>query len=93
LRIFSPFFNPKSRQAGGRKSKQAGHEFCGKMPEILVPQYEMAKVDEAKEDISFQVMVALNTLIAGMASILLGVFAAFLLRFIEHIRSQATHSS
>ena len=75
------------------------------MPEILVPQYEMAKVDEAKEDISFQVIdkavppitkakprVALNTLIAGMASILLGVFAAFFLRFIEHMKSQAIHS-
>jgi hypothetical protein len=26
------------------------------MLEILIPQYEMAKVDEAKEDISFQVI-------------------------------------
>ncbi|MDH7499122.1 MAG: Wzz/FepE/Etk N-terminal domain-containing protein [candidate division NC10 bacterium] len=77
-------------------------EFYGKMLEVLLPQYEMAKIEEAKEEISFQVIdkavppmlkfkpkTILNTLLAGLSSLFLGIFLAFFLQYVERMRGQS----
>jgi capsule polysaccharide export protein KpsE/RkpR len=81
-------------------------EFHGKMLEILVPQYEMAKMEEAKEDISFQVIdkavppiykfkpaIKKNVLLSGILSIFLGVFLSFFLQYLERVKAQSIPSS
>jgi uncharacterized protein involved in exopolysaccharide biosynthesis len=77
-------------------------EFYGKMLEVLVPQYEVAKAEEAKEEISFQVIdpavppqlkykpkPLLNTILVGLSSLFLGIFLAFFLHYLERIKGRA----
>jgi uncharacterized protein involved in exopolysaccharide biosynthesis len=75
------------------------------MLEILVPQYEMAKLEEAKEDISFQVIdkavppiqkfkprIAINLLLSGTLAIFLGIFLTFFLQYLERVKTQSIPS-
>jgi uncharacterized protein involved in exopolysaccharide biosynthesis len=81
-------------------------EFQGKMLEILVPQYEVTKMEEAKEDISFQVIdravppiqkfkprIKKNVLFSGVLSIFFGIFVAFFAHYVERIKTQSVNTS
>jgi capsule polysaccharide export protein KpsE/RkpR len=81
-------------------------DFNAKMLEILIPQYEMAKMGEAKEDISFQVIdkaappikkfkpnIRINLLLSGTLAIFLGIFLTFFLQFLERVKTQSIPSS
>ena len=70
-----------------------------KVFELLTQQYEMAKIQEAQEDISFQILdhaIApekksgpkrlLNTLAAFLVSTVLGVFLAFTIEFWQRLK-------
>ncbi len=74
-----------------------------KVFELLTQQLELAKIEEAKDDITFQVIDpaippekrikpkrALNVLLAGVVSLFLGVFLVFFLEYLDKQRSQ-TH--
>jgi uncharacterized protein involved in exopolysaccharide biosynthesis len=74
-----------------------------KVFELLTQQYEMAKIEEAKDDITFQVIDpaiapekrikpkrTLNVMLAGMVSLFLGVFLVFFLEFLDRQKSKQT---
>ncbi|MBM4332266.1 MAG: hypothetical protein FJ117_13780 [Deltaproteobacteria bacterium] len=73
-----------------------------KVFELLTQQLELAKIEEAKDDITFQVIDpaippekrikpqrTLNVLLAGVVSLFLGVFLAF---FLEYLSRQKSYS-
>ncbi len=70
-----------------------------KVFELLTQQYELAKIEEAKDDVTFQVIDqavppekrikpkrALNVILAGVVSIFVGVFLVFFLEYLEKQR-------
>jgi len=70
-----------------------------KVFELLTQQYEMAKIDEAKEDITFQIIdraIApekrikpkrrLNVMLAGVVSLFSGVFLVFFLEYVANLK-------
>jgi tyrosine-protein kinase Etk/Wzc len=72
-----------------------------KVFEFLTQQYEMAKVEEAHDDITFQVVDsavapqkkikpkrALNVLIAGVGSLFLGILLVFLFEYLEEQKAR-----
>ena len=72
-----------------------------KVFELLTQQYELAKIEEAKDDITFQVIDqavppekkikpkrALNVILAGVVSLFLGVFLVFFLEYIENQKAR-----
>jgi tyrosine-protein kinase Etk/Wzc len=72
-----------------------------KVFELLTQQCELARIEEAKDDITFQVIDpaippekrikpkrTLNVMLAGMASLFLGVFLVFFLEYIEKEKSR-----
>lgn len=79
-------------------------ELLGKLNILLSQQYEMAKIDEAKEDLSFQIIDrarvpvkkckpkrAQIVMISFVMSIFLGIFYAFFREYLEKMKShQAT---
>jgi len=69
---------------------------------MLTQQYEMAKIDEAKEDLAFQVIdkavipirpyspnIKINVIIAFMGGLFLSVFIAFFQEYLEKIRKSS----
>jgi len=78
------------------KRKAITHE---KVFELLTQQYEMAKIDEAKEGISFQVIdraippkksikpkIRLNVMLTGVVSLFAGIFLIFFLEYISNLK-------
>ncbi len=76
--------------------KVATHQ---KTSELLTQQYEMAKIAEAKEGISFQVIDRaippkkrikpkrrLNVMLAGVVSLVAGIFLIFFLEYISNLK-------
>lgn len=74
-----------------------------KVFELLTQQLELAKIEEAKDDITFQVIDpaippekrikpkrTLNVLLAGVASLFLGVFLVFFLEYLDKNKTQRT---
>jgi len=74
-------------------------ELLGRVNMLLVQQYEMAKIEEAKEDLSFQVIdkavvpikpaspiPALNVAIGLMAGLFLSVLYSFFLEYVEKLK-------
>ncbi len=72
-----------------------------KLFELLTQQYEMAKIEEAKEDITFQVIDRavppekrikpkrkLVVMLAGVVSLFAGVFAVFFMEFLANIKER-----
>ena len=72
-----------------------------KVFELLTQQLELAKIEEAKDELTFQVIDpaiqpekrikpkrALNVLLAGVASLFLGVFLVFILEHVAKLKSQ-----
>ena len=72
-----------------------------KVFELLTQQYELAKIEEAKDDITFQVIDAAippekrikpkrtqNVMIAGVVSLFMGVFLVFFLEYLEKMKSR-----
>ncbi len=72
---------------------------------MLTQQYEMAKIDEAKEDLAFQVIdkavlpirpyspnIKLNVAIAFMGGLFLSVFIAFFREYLEKVKQQSSKS-
>lgn len=70
-----------------------------KVFELLTEQYEMAKIEEAKEDITFQVIDRaippekrikpkrrLNVMLAGVVSLFAGIFLVFFLEYISNLK-------
>ena len=70
-----------------------------KVFELLTQQYELAKIDEAKEDITFQVIDKaippekrikpkrrLNVMLAGVVSLFAGIFLVFFLEYLANLR-------
>ncbi|MBW2003606.1 MAG: hypothetical protein JRI72_03185 [Deltaproteobacteria bacterium] len=70
-----------------------------KVYELLTQQYEMAKIDEAKEDITFQVIDRAipsekkikpkrrqNVMLAGVVSLFAGIFLVFFLEYLENLK-------
>lgn len=75
-------------------------ELLGKMNALLTQQFEMAKIDEAKEDLAFQVIDSARVperrfkpkrkqmvVISFMASIFIAFFIAFFLDYIQRLRT------
>lgn len=73
----------------------------GKLYELLTQQYEMAKIDEAKEDITFQVIDRaippekrikpkrrLNVMLAGVVSLFAGIFLVFFLEYLTNLKER-----
>ena len=71
-----------------------------KVYELLTQQYEMAKIDEAKEDITFQVIDQaippekrikpkrkLNVMLAGVVSLFSGIFLIFFLEYLGNLKN------
>lgn len=67
--------------------------------ELLTQQYEMAKIEEAKEGITFQVLdraippkktikpkIRLKVVLAGVASLLAGIFLVFFLEYLSNLK-------
>jgi len=84
------------------KRKAVTHQ---KIFELLTQQYEMAKIDEAKEDITFQVIdraIApekrikpkrrLNVMLAGVVSLFAGIFLVFFLEYLSNLKKEEEHS-
>jgi len=78
------------------KRKAVTHQ---KVFELLTQQYEMAKIDEAKEEITFQVIdraIApekrikpkrkLNVMLAGVVSLFTGIFLVFFLEYLSNLK-------
>ena len=78
------------------KRKAVTHQ---KVFELLTQQYEMAKIDEAKEDITFQVIDRaippekrikpkrrLNVMLAGVVSLFAGIFLVFFLEYLSNLK-------
>jgi len=74
--------------------------------ELLTQQYEMAKIEEAKEDITFQVMDKaippekrikpkrrLNVMLAGVVSLFAGIFLVFFLEYISNLKQPEEQES
>lgn len=72
-----------------------------KVYELLTQQYEMAKIDEAKEDIAFQVIDKaippekkikpkrrLNAMLAAVVSLFAGIFLVFFLEYLENLKKR-----
>jgi len=70
-----------------------------KVFELLTQQYEMAKIEEAKEDITFQVIDRaippkgsikpkrrLNVMLAGVVSLFAGIFLVFFLEYLSNLK-------
>lgn len=70
-----------------------------KVFELLTQQYEMAKIEEAKEDITFQVIDKaippekrikpkrrLNVMLAGVVSLFAGIFLVFFLEYLSNLK-------
>lgn len=73
----------------------------GKLYELLTQQYEMAKIDEAKEDITFQVIDRAippekrikpkrrrNVMLAGVVSLFAGIFLVFFLEYLTNLKER-----
>ncbi len=73
-----------------------------KVFELLTQQYELAKIEEAKDEITFQVIdpaippekpvkprKALNAMLAGVVSLFIGIFLVFFLEYLEKIKSSS----
>jgi len=76
-----------------------------KVFELMTQQYEMAKIDEAKEDITFQVIDRaippekrvkpkrkLNVMLAGIVSLFVGVFLVFFLEYLGNLKDTENKS-
>jgi tyrosine-protein kinase Etk/Wzc len=76
-----------------------------KVFEFLTQQYEIAKIDEAKEDVTFQVIDPaippekrikpkrkLNVMLAGIVSLFVGVFLVFFLEYMENLKQRERES-
>jgi uncharacterized protein involved in exopolysaccharide biosynthesis len=74
-----------------------------KVFELLTQQFELAKIEEAKDDITFQVIDsaippekkikpkrALNMALAGVVSLFVGVFLVFFLEYVERHKNIKT---
>ena len=72
-----------------------------KVFELLTQQYEMAKIEEAKEDVTFQVIDRaippkerikpkrrLNVMLTGVVSLFVGIFLAFFLEYLENLKER-----
>ena len=72
-----------------------------KVFELLTQQYEIAKIDEAKEDVTFQVIDRaippekrikpkrkLNVMLAGIVSLFVGIFLVFFLEYMENLKQR-----
>jgi len=72
-----------------------------KVFELLTQQYELAKIEEAKDDITFQIIDPAippekrikpkrtqNVLLAGVVSLFLGIFLVFFLEYLAKQKSQ-----
>ncbi len=72
-----------------------------KVFELLTQQYELAKIEEAKDEIAFQVIdlaippekpikpkITLNVILAGVTSLFLGILLVFFLEYIEKMRAK-----
>jgi len=70
-----------------------------KVFELLTQQYEMAKIEEAKEDITFQVIDRaippkgsikpkrrLNVMLAGVVPLFAGIFLVFFLEYLANLK-------
>ena len=75
--------------------------YRAKLLELLYQQYEMAKIQEAKEDIRFQLIdpavppvrkakprVLLNVALSAFLALMLGIFWAFFAEHLEKVRSR-----
>ena len=78
----------------------------GKTFELLTQQYKMAKIDEAKEGISFQVLdsalppkgsikpkIRLNVMLAGVVSLSACIFLVFFLEYISNLKQPEEQES
>lgn len=78
------------------KRKAVTHQ---KVFELLTQQYEMSKIDEAKEDITFQVIDRAippkarikpnrrrNVMLAGVVSLFAGIFLVFFLEYLSNLK-------
>jgi uncharacterized protein involved in exopolysaccharide biosynthesis len=76
--------------------------FQEKVLELLTQQYELSRIEEVKEDVSFQVIdravppvrkykpkTLLNVFLAGVVSLMLGVFWVFFREYIRRARAEA----
>ena len=76
-------------------------EVLEKVSILLTQQYEMAKIDESKQNISFQVIdlprvmdspirpkVQLNIFVGGIVSILVALFYAFFADYLAYIKEK-----
>ena len=76
-----------------------------KVFELMTQQYEIAKIDEAKEDITFQVIDRaippekrvkpkrkLNVMLAGIVSLFVGVFLVFFLEYLGNLKETENKS-
>ena len=83
------------------KRKAVTHQ---KIFELLTQQYEMAKIDEVKEDIAFQVIDRaippkewikpnrrLNVMLAGVVSLFAGIFLVFFLEYLSNLKEPEGH--
>lgn len=74
-------------------------ELLGRVNMLLVQQYEMAKIEEAREDLSFQIIdkavvpikatspvPVLNVSIAMLAGLFFSIFYAFFLEYVEKMK-------
>jgi len=74
-----------------------------KLFELLTQQYELAKIEEAKDELTFQVIDAaiapekrikpkraLNVMLAGVVSLFLGIFIAFFLEYVDKQKFKQT---
>jgi tyrosine-protein kinase Etk/Wzc len=72
-----------------------------KVYELMTQQYEMAKIDEAKEDITFQIIDPaippekrvkpkrkLNVMLAGVVSLFVGIFLVFFLEYLANLKEK-----
>ncbi|NVM26926.1 MAG: hypothetical protein HWN70_13555 [Desulfobacterales bacterium] len=72
-----------------------------KLYELLTQQYEIAKIEETKEDITFQVIDKaippekrikpkrrLNVMLAGVVSLFAGIFLVFFLEYLENLKKR-----
>lgn len=72
-----------------------------KVFELLTQQYELAKIEETKDDITFQIIDpaippekrikpkrTLNVMIAGVASLFLGIFVVFFLEYLDNQKNK-----
>ncbi|MBW1715244.1 MAG: hypothetical protein JRJ77_05360 [Deltaproteobacteria bacterium] len=77
-----------------------------KVFELMTQQYEIAKIDEAKEDITFQVIDRavppekrvkpkrkLNVMLAGIVSLFVGIFLVFFLEYLGNLKETENKGS